>query len=125
MQLFIDEAHEYNFHKILSNFEEKELNIYLKSFVFVISSNFDFTKNIELIIDYETNTLLFETMFSQPYLTGATKSLLLLAFTLYTDSSYIDIEAEKVELSIHKIFKSLDYRDFAVAINAIKYRYDK
>lgn len=125
MQLFIDEAHEYNFHKILSNFEEKDTNIYLKSFVFVISSNFEFTKNIDLIIDSNTNSLLFDTMFSQSYITGATKSLLLLAFTLYTDSSYVEIEGEKVEISIHKIFKSLDYRDFAVAINAIKYRYNK
>lgn len=124
--LFENEKHLSNFNTILDSFNrDLSKDVYWTSFIYVIASDNDLVSNVNTIIDFKDTVIKSETMFKQGYLTGTTKRLLMLAYSLFTDNSKLELENETLEFSIPNIFDYLDSQNFEICFTAIKIRYNK
>lgn len=124
--LFKNEKHLSNFNTILDRFgRDLSKDVYWTSFIYVIASDDDLVRNVNTIIDFKNTAIKSETMFEQVYLTGTTKRLLMLAYSLFTNNSKLELDNETLEFSIPNIFDYLDSQNFEICFNAIKIRYNK
>ena len=124
--LFGNEKHLSNFNTILDMFDrDLSKDVYWTSFIYVIASDNDLVRNVNTIIDFKDTAVKPETMFKQGYLTGTTKRLLMLAYSLFTNNSNLELENETLEFSIPNIFDYLDSQNFEICFTAIKIRYNK
>ena len=124
--LFENEKHLSNFNTILGSFSrDLSKDVYWTSFIYVIASDNDLVRNVNTIIDFKDTAVKSGTMFNEPFLTSTTKRLLMLAYSLFTDNSNLELENETLEFSIPNIFDYLDSQNFEICFNAIKIRYNK
>lgn len=124
--LFKDENHLSNFNTILGRFNrDLSEDVYWTAFIYVIASDNDLVRNVNTIIDFKDTAVKAETMFAEPFLTSTTKRLLMLAYSLFTDNSKLELENETLEFSVPNIFDYLDSQNFEICFNAIKIRYNK
>lgn len=124
--LFKNENHLSNFNTILDSFSrDLSKDVYWTSFIYVIASDNDLVKNVNTIIDFKDTAVKAETMFNEPFLTSTTKRLLMLAYSLFTDNSRLELDNETLEFSIPNIFDYLDSQNFEICFTAIKIRYNK
>ena len=121
--LFKNEKHLSNFNTILGSFSrDLSKDVYWTAFIYVIASDNDLVRNVNTIIDFKDTAVKSETMFNEPFLTSTTKRLLMLAYSLFTDNSNLELENETLEFSIPNIFDYLDSQNFEICLNAIKIR---
>lgn len=124
--LFKNGKHLSNFNTILGSFSrDLSKDVYWTSFIYVIASDNDLVRNVNTIIDFKDTAVKAETMFNEPFLTSTTKRLLMLAYSLFTDNSNLELENETLEFSIPNIFDYLDSQNFEICFTAIKIRYNK
>lgn len=70
-------------------------------------------KNIEMLYDFEDHTIRLEA-YNEAFLTGGTRGLVDLAFSLYGSDA---------ECEIRYLFNTLDDRNSVLALQAIKYAF--
>ena len=116
---------ENNKHKIF--YEEKieqvkNLDTYIKSLIYLISSNEDTRKHFEDIYDIKNNEINLY-VFKAPWQTNTSLNITRLAFNLFGDLVTDNIEEGASYLySISSIFKNINLN---TGIEAIKIRFDK
>lgn len=124
--LFKNGNHLSNFNTILDSFNrDLSKDVYWTSFIYVIASDNDLVRNVNTIIDFKDTAIKSETMFNESFLTSTTKRLLMLAYSLFTDNSRLELDNETLEFSIPNIFDYLDSQNFEICFTAIKIRYNK
>lgn len=114
--LFISELHKERFNELSSKISI-DLDVYLASLFFIVSSNNILFELRNELFDFKSRSVKSEIL-NHPSLTGMTIRLLSLAYELFTNNSYGDKNTVD-------IFEYLEDEFFDVGLNAIKIRFNK
>ncbi|WP_339179277.1 DUF6075 family protein [Paenibacillus sp. FSL R5-0701] len=110
---FHSEEHERRFKQLCERDETNIKDIERHSLFYIFSGTELLYKNIEMLYDFEDHTIRLEA-YNQTFLTGGTRSLIDLAFSLY---------GSEAECEVRFLFNTLDDRNSILALQAIKYRF--
>ncbi|MNW32978.1 hypothetical protein D3C74_99310 [compost metagenome] len=110
---FHSDEHKRWFNQLCERDKTNIKDVERRSLFYIFSGTELLYKNIEMLYDFEDHTIRLEA-YNQAFLTGGTRSLVDLAFSLYGSDS---------ECEVRFLFNTLDDRNSVLALQAIKYRF--
>ncbi|MED1850062.1 DUF6075 family protein [Brevibacillus agri] len=112
MYQFLNVKHEDRFNDLCNRDRTHPSDIERKSLFFVIAGNESLYKKVDHTYDFKENLIKLE-VYEEGFLTGGTRSLIDLAFSLYGYGT----------CDVRQLFNSLDYENSVLAIEAIRWRF--
>ncbi|MBT2282202.1 hypothetical protein J7E78_01370 [Paenibacillus polymyxa] len=112
MQFHSDE-HKRRFNDLCERDKTNIKDVERRSLFYIFSGAELLHRNIEMLYNFEDHTIRLEA-YNEAFLSGGTRSLVDLAFSLYGSDA---------ECEIRYLFNTLDDRNSILALQAIKYRF--
>ncbi|WP_091013351.1 DUF6075 family protein [Paenibacillus amylolyticus] len=110
---FHSKEHEIGFKQFCERDKTNMKDVERRSLFYIFSGSELLHRNIEMLYHFEDHTIRLEA-YNEAFLTGGTRSLVDLAFSLYGSDA---------ECEIRYLFNTLDDRNSVLALQAIKYRF--
>ncbi|WP_426454479.1 DUF6075 family protein [Paenibacillus sp. S-38] len=112
MYQFLNYKHEDRFNDICKRDKTHSNDYERQALFFIIAGNDSLFKNVELLYDFEDKFIKLEAL-EEEFLTGGTRSLVYLAFSLYGYGT----------CGVRQLFTHLDDVNSILAIEAMKFRF--
>lgn len=112
MHQFLSYEHEDRFNELCKKDKTHYNDLERRALFFVIAGNDSLFKRVDSIYDFEENVIKLE-VFEEPFLTGGTRSLIDLGFSLYGYGT----------CDVRHLFNCLDYQNSVLAIEALRCRF--
>lgn len=118
--MFLNMNQEERFNELVLRDGTSLKDVERRALFFIFAGNEDLFNKVNNFYDFEENSIRLEG-FEEVDLTGSARGLVELAFNLYNDYEHL----EKPMQSIVYLFGGLDDKNFELALQAIKIRFNK
>lgn len=112
MYHFFSHQHKDRFQELCERDKTYFSDLERKTLFYTIAGNDSLYRSVESLYDFEENVIKLE-VYEQPFLTGSSRSLIELGYSLYGYGT----------CDVQDLFKTLDYENSILAIEAIKCRF--